>query len=165
MKTTKEDILTGIKNAIAQGATETRNEVDQDILSTEIEKVLNGPSNGGKKDILQPTLNNIEIEGLIAMFNEFYRDYCEQCGAEQARANFFYCDGHLQSEDIANGTPILFEGFEISHLAKRKDGDLTYVILEDNKGNERLCEFNQYNGAWHLFDKTWSKVVKSGKCW
>jgi len=115
------------------------------------------------RDVLQPTLNNIEIEGLTAMFNEFFNDYCEQHGAEQAKAGFFYCNGHLQSEDDANGTPIHFEGLKVSYLGKRKDGDLTYVILEDSKGNERLCEFNQYNGQWHLFNKQWTKIVKSGK--
>jgi hypothetical protein len=116
-----------------------------------------------KNDILQPTLNNIEIEGLTVMFNEFYKDYLQ--GAHRDHYGFFYCDGHLQSEDVANGTTISFEGFKISHLAKRNGGDLTYMILEDDDENERLCEFNKYNGAWHLFDRTWSKVVKSGKCW
>lgn len=115
--------------------------------------------------ILQATLNNIEIEGLTAMFNEFYNDYCEQRGVQGGKFGFYYCNDYLQSEDDTNGTPILFEGMKVSYLGKHNGGDLTYVILEDKNSNERLCEFNKYNGEWHLFNKEWSKVVKSGKCW
>jgi len=114
-----------------------------------------------KFDFIQNTLNNVEIHGLIAMFNSFYGDYLEGKGIEpKGPYGFFYCNDYLCSEDDANGTPIKFEGYKISYLAKRTDGDLTYMILEDKKEKEFVCEFNMYNGQWYILN-----TEKSGKAW
>ena len=108
------------------------------------------------KKLIQNSLNNVEIAGLKALFNEFYTDYLIQQGqlieGEKANYGFFYCENSLYSEDVANGTPIYFEGYQISSLAKRENGDLTYMVLEDNKENEFLCEFNPNNGQWYILE-------------
>jgi len=104
------------------------------------------------ESLFQKDLNAVEIEGLITMFNEFYKDYMEQVNGEQYDEihGFFWCDNCLQSEDSANGTPIAFEGYNIERLAKRDGGDLTYMILQDKKGKYFTCEFNKYNGQWYI---------------
>ena len=112
-------------------------------------------------DYLQQELNSIEMAGLQALFSEFYSDY--QNFEKPVKYGFFYCDGYLQSEDDANGEPLFFEGLKVSHLAKRKNGDLTYMILEDEDETQFLCEFNHNNGEWYLFNEEWSETVKHGK--
>jgi hypothetical protein len=111
---------------------------------------------------LQKKLSSIEIEGLIAMFNEFYSDYMESVDGEPYtdRHGFFWCDGHLQSEDRANGIPFPFQGYNIEGLAKRDGVDLTYMVLQDKNGKEFICEFNKYNGQWYILG-----TKKSGKAW
>lgn len=109
-------------------------------------------------DRTQKELSNIEIEGLISMFNEFYKDYCEQKDHSYVREGFYWCEGYLNSESDTNGTPIKFEGWIIDGLAKRAHGESTYIRLRDKKGFERLCEFNKYNGQWYILG-----TKKSGK--
>jgi hypothetical protein len=108
-----------------------------------------------KTDLLQTKLNSVEIHGLEFMFNQFYRDYLgyEESSYDQYEpCNFFYCDDSLNSEDVANGTPLEFEGYKIMELAKRDGGDLTYMILEDENEERFLCEFNMYNGQWYILE-------------
>lgn len=127
---------------------------------------------------LQRDLNNIEIYGLVAMFNEFFSDYENlkkinptefEARRRSSWREFFYCDHRLQSSDAANGTPIYFEGYRVGSLAKRaptqySSGDLSYIILEDKNGEDKtICEFNPANGQWYIMKLEGGGVIKEGK--
>jgi hypothetical protein len=117
-----------------------------------------------KRDFLAKELNNVEIRGLISLFNEFYGDYIGNDDTP-TKHDFFYSDGYLQSSDEANGEPVMFEGYIVNELTKKAGAsDLTYMILKHPKtGTEYLTEFNAFNGQWYRFEKTWTKTVQSGK--
>lgn len=106
------------------------------------------------KDFIKTKLTTIEIHGLQTMFNIFYRDYERQQGLEpvETEYEFFYCDGHLQSSETANGHPIRFEGYEIDSLASHVGGNMAYMILKDRNEKEFACEFNPANGTWYILD-------------
>ena len=93
-------------------------------------------------------LSSVEIEGLEAMFNEFYSEYI---GIENNHDfKFFWCSETLNSEDDANGYPLDFEGYEISHLAMLENG-LTYIVCYEND-KEIVFEFNCYNDNFILLE-------------
>ena len=95
-------------------------------------------------------LNNVEIEGLIIMFNKFMETYhdCE----ELPKYGFFYSSDTLNSEDSANGYPIEFEGFRVQSLAMGING-LTYVICDNEEEEEAIFEFNCYNDECYKIEK------------
>ena len=99
-------------------------------------------------------LNNVEIEGLIAMFSKFYSEYI---GEEQVvNFGFFMSGGYLNSEDDANGYPLEFEGIKISHLTMT-EGGLTYLVGYDEDDNEVTYEFNCYNDEYIKLGKDWTE--------
>ena len=99
--------------------------------------------------MLKPTHNNVEIEGVKKLFNDFMQLHDDM--EEVPKYGFFYCDNSINSEDSANGKPIIFEGLKVDYIDMGANG-LTYVICEDDKENKFCFEFNAYSGDFYLMD-------------
>jgi hypothetical protein len=98
---------------------------------------------------IKSALNNVEIEGLIKMFNDFMNEYEGRDENNPAQYDFFYCSSCLCSTDSANGKPIYFEGYKVDYLELAHNG-LTYIVCEDENENRFTFEFNKYSGDFYL---------------
>ena len=101
-----------------------------------------------KTNELKSKLNNVEIEGLISMFNQFMDIYEDRHESHPAKYGFFYCSDSVCSEDEANGHPIEFEGLPVHYLGMLENG-LTYIICQDSEEKEHIFEFNCYSGDFY----------------
>ena len=95
----------------------------------------------GKETFFEPEtkdeLSNIEIFGIEVFFNKFFQNYLSL--NEPTEIGFFYAGGLLNSEDMAQGTPMYLEGKPISHLTMNEAG-CVFVVCEVNE-----CNFVYYN--------------------
>ena len=98
---------------------------------------------------LKAQLNNVEIEGLIIMFNKFMETY--QGLDELPKYGFFYSSDTLNSEDSANGYPIEFEGLRVQYLSMGING-LTYINCDNEQEQETVFEFNCYNDEFYKIE-------------
>lgn len=121
-----------------------------------------------ERNQLKHDLNIVEIRGLESLFNEFYYDYLGSRGIPRIAKDygFFWCDHSLCSEDVVNGTPLKFEGYEIAELAMRENG-IPYIVLKekDSEGEtvaKYLVDFNPFNGQWYILgtDKSGNNFKK-----